>query len=113
MARLPVIIVFGGMLLYAAGMGIFGLVEGLRASRGQDAPLDMKSYYLFVGIGMAVYIAFMVVHNRVLAWLETRLAGPLVHKLGSNPDTRRSALVLGAALLTSGFLMQLVVALLD
>ena len=112
-ARLPVIIVFGGMLLYAAGMGIFGLVEGLRASRGESVPLDPTSYYLFVGVGMAVYLTFMIVHKRVLAWLETRLAGPLVHKLVASADARRNALVLGAVLLTTGFLLQLVVALVD
>jgi len=53
------------------------------------------------------------VHKRVLAWLETRLAGPLVHKLVASADARRNALVLGAVLLTTGFLLQLVVALVD
>ena len=51
-ARIPVILVFGGMLLYAIGMGIFGVVEGLRASRGESVPLDTTSYYVFVGVGM-------------------------------------------------------------
>ena len=112
-ARIPVILVFGAMLVYALGMGLFGLVEGLRASRGQQVPLDMRSYYVFLGAAMVIYFAFMLAHKRIIAWLETRLAGPLVHKLVSNPDARRNALVLGAVLLTTGFLMQLVVALLD
>jgi hypothetical protein len=110
-ARIPVIIVFGSMLLYALGMGLFGLVEGLRASRGESVPMDTTTYYLFVGAAMFVYTLFMVFHARILGWLERRLAQPLVHKLVASADARRNALVLGAVLLTTGFLLQLMVAL--
>jgi hypothetical protein len=110
-ARIPVIMVFGGMLVYAGGMGLFGLVEGLRASRGESLLMDQNTYYLFLGFAMVAYALFMVFHARILGWLERRLAQPLVHKLVASADARRNALVLGAVLLTTGFLLQLIVAL--
>jgi hypothetical protein len=110
-ARIPVILVFGSMLLYALGMGLFGLVEGLRASRGEGVPMDATTYYLFVGAAMFAYALFMVFHKRLLGWLERTLAKPLVQRLVASADARRNALILAAFLLTTGFLLQLIVAL--
>lgn len=112
-ARIPVILVLGGMLLYALGLGLFGLVEGLRAGRGDHVPMDTNSYFVFLGCAMVAYAVFMVFHKRILGWLEHRLAQPLVHRLVANADTRRNALVLGAVLLTTGFVFQLVVVMFD
>ncbi|MBL7953246.1 MAG: hypothetical protein JNM62_16180 [Flavobacteriales bacterium] len=111
-ARIPVIIVFGSMMTYALAAGLFGVYEGLSASRGEEPLVSTRYYFLFMGFIMAVYLVFMVFYKRVLAYLEQRLAQPLVHHLVVNADARRNALVLGAVLLTLGFLLQLVVALL-
>jgi hypothetical protein len=112
-ARIPVILVFGAMMCYAVAAGLFGVYEGITASRGEQPVVDPRYYFLFIGVVMVVYLIFMVFYKKVLAYLERTLAQPLVHRLVSSPDARRKALVLGAILLTTGFLMQLVVAIVD
>lgn len=112
-ARIPVIIVFGGMMAYALTIGLFGAFEGLSAGRGGEPLVGMWQYFLLLGALMVLYFAFMFFHKRILSLLERRLAQPLVHRLVENPDARRKALMLGAVLLTAGFLMQLIVAVVD
>lgn len=109
-ARIPVFLVFGGMMAYALAAGLFGVYEGLTASRGEQPLISPRYYFLFIGVVMVVYLTFMVFYKKILALLEKRLAQPLVHRLVASADARRKALVLGALLLTTGFLMQLVVA---
>ena len=112
-ARIPVILVFGGMMCYGLAAGLFGIYEGVTASRGEEPLVSTRYYFLFIGIVMVVYFTFMVFYKKVLGFLERRLAQPLVHRLVSSADARRKALVLGAVLLTTGFILQLIVALIS
>lgn len=109
-ARIPVILVFGGMMTYALVVAGFGIMEGITAGRGEEPMVDMATYAVILGAACVVYFIFLLFHKRILRWLELRLAQPLVHRLVASADARRNALVLGAVLLTVGFLMQLVVA---
>jgi hypothetical protein len=111
-SRIPVILVFGSMMVYALAAGLFGLYEGLTASRGGEPLVSMRYYFLLMGLVMVVYLTFMILHKRILSFLERRLAQPLVHRLVADGDARRKALVLGAILLTSGFILQFVSAVL-
>ena len=108
--RLPVIIVFGSMLLYATATAGFGVYDGITAGRGEEPVIDINHYLVVLGLLMAIYVVFLFTYKRILAFLEQRLAQPLVHRLVASADARRNALVLGAVLLTVGFLMQLAVA---
>lgn len=110
-ARIPVILVFGCMMGYAVAAGLFGVYEGITAARGEEPPVNSRYYFLFVGIVMVVYLTFMVFYKKILAFLERTLAQPLVHRLVASADARRKLLVLGALLLTAGFLLQLFTAL--
>lgn len=110
-ARIPVIIVFGGMLVYTLAMAGFGIYQGVSAGRGERPAMDMTNYAILIGVACALYLVFMFFYKRIIRHLEVRVAQPLVHRLVANADARRNALMLGAILLTTGFLMQLVVAL--
>lgn len=109
-ARIPVILVFGGMLLYAALMASFGVYEGVAAGRGGATTMDLGRYAVILGLACVVYVGFLLFHKRILRFLETALAQPLVHHLVASADARRNGLFLGAILLTTGFLLQLIVA---
>lgn len=109
-ARIPVILVFGGMMTYTLVVAGFGIYEGVSAGHGGTAVMDMGNYALMLGAACAAYLLFMLLHERILRYLEERLAQPLVRHMVTNADARRNGLLLGAILLTTGFLMQLVVA---
>jgi hypothetical protein len=109
-ARIPVILVFGGMMVYALVAAGFGTYQGITAGRGEGPPMSMRSYAVVLGIVTSVYVVFLIFHKRVLRFLELRLAQPVVHHLVASADARRNALMLAAVLLTTGFLLQLIVA---
>ena len=111
-SRIPIIIVFGSMMIYGLAAGLFGVYQGLTASRGGEPVLSMRYYFMVIGLAMVVYFIFLLFYKRILAFLERRLAQPLVHRLVSDRDARRKALVLGASLLTVGFILQFVSAML-
>jgi hypothetical protein len=111
-ARLPAFMVFGGMLAYALAAGLFGVHEGMTAARGGEPLLNMSTYFLLLGVAMILYFLFVVFYKRILFFLERHLAQPLVHSLVADGDVRRKALILGAILLTSGFILQFIAAVL-
>ena len=111
-ARIPVIIVFGGMMAYALAAGLFGVYEGITAARGEQPLISPRYYFLFIGVAMVVYLTFMVFYKKILAYLERTLARPLVHRLVADGDARRKGLILGATLLTTGFILQFITAVL-
>lgn len=110
-SRIPVIIVFGGMMVYTLVAAGFGIIEGISAGRGEEPMVDLPTYAVLLGAACVAYAIFLLFHKRLLRWLESRLAEPIVHRLVASADARRKALVLGAVLLTSGFVLQLMAAL--
>ena len=71
----------------------------------------MRCCFLFIGTVMVVHVTFMAIYKKIAAYLERRPAQPLVHRLVPITDARSKALVLGALLPASGFLLQFVVTL--
>jgi hypothetical protein len=88
----------------------FGIYEGITAGQGEEPVIGLRTYAVLLAIVTGAYFIFLLFHKRILNFLERRLAQPLVHRLVASDDARRKALVLGALLLTTGFLLQLFVA---
>jgi len=109
---LPMILLLLLIAGFALGMGLMGVVKGLKgASEGLEQG-EFLNYLIVLGISGLVYVVFMIFFGKIKRWLDENLAKPLAEKLIHNNQVRTSALIIGAVLFSLGFACQFLVAIL-
>lgn len=112
LSSIPLIILMIGCVGYGLSFAIAGVLKGMKGAEEGLSESEFYSFIITLGIGTLVYIVFMFFFNRIKAWLEKRIAEPLISGLISNNHIRSTALIIGAVLFTVGFILQLGVVLL-
>jgi len=106
---IPMLVSMAIILTFSIGMATNGILQGIRANEeGGVSEEDIIQYFIFVGTVFLIYAVFLFFYKKLNRWLDQRIALPLTNKLVHNNETRKNALLIGAILFTTGFLLQLV-----
>ena len=108
-ALMPVIIITIIVLGYGLFFGITGILKGIKASKEGIADQEFYSFLIATIIATIFYFILMFRYKKILSWLDLKYAKPLTETLITNNQTRKNALIVGAIIFTTGFLMQLFV----
>lgn len=107
-SKAPAFIIAVFSIILGIGLSIFGTTQGIKAteSNSQDFIFIML-FIIIISILLMVYFIFFA--KKTQQWMTINLAKPLIQKLISNNESRKTALIIGAVLFTLGFLLQLIV----
>lgn len=103
-----VVVVFGYGLTFLAISGY----NTYQMSKTGEVVIDPTKYFISIGVFTVLYMIFIFRYKKIRAYLETRVAIPLTHKLLHSNETRKNALIIGAILFSIGFIAQLLAVLL-
>jgi hypothetical protein len=110
--KIPTVIITFSALAIGGGMSWYGINTGLEASE-KDATGMIYTMITIIVLSVVIMVYFIFFAGKTQRWIQAKMATPLVEKLIMNGESRKSALIAGAVLFTLGFVMQLVVALLQ
>ncbi len=101
---------FIGFLGLALGIGLsfYGIKTGLQAKEG-TGPYPFKNILIILLISAAYMVYMIFFYKKFQHFLAHSFAEPLVQKLINNNEARKTALLFGAMLFTTGFALQLFV----
>lgn len=102
-----------GCVGYGVTFAIAGVLKGMKGAEEGLSESEFFSFIITLGIGTVIYLIFMILFNRIKIWLEKNVAEPLISGLITNNQIRSTALIIGAALFSLGFLIQLAVVLIS
>lgn len=106
-AKIPLFVTLAVMAAYGVTFLVMSLMKGIEGGkRGMEAS-EIISFYIILGTCTLVYFVFILFYKRINKWLDTKIAQPLTHRLIHSNETRRTALLTGALLFTTGFLLSL------
>lgn len=111
--KISVLVVIVVVLGYGLTFSIMGILKGMSASETPVTKSEMMQYYIAFGMATLLYLIFIFNYKKIRAYIDRRVAGPLIEKLIFNADLRKNALITGAILFTIGFLTQFMVILLS
>jgi hypothetical protein len=109
--KIPVILVMLFCCGYGLTFSVMGIVKGLNASKEGITASEYYSFMAVLTISLMIYLLFIIYYKRINRWLENSIAQPLTQRLIHNNEARQNALLIGAALFSIGFLLQLAVVL--
>lgn len=103
------------LLIAAYGVTFFinGIVTGMKASEGTLTSNQTNSYFISLTVGTIAYMFFMFRYKKIRLWLDEKIAVPLVNKFTFDERFRRNSLLTGALLFTFGFLIQIIILLIQ
>lgn len=104
--KLSVLVVIVVVLGYGLTFSVMGILKGMNATETPVTNYEMVQYYIAFGLATLLYLIFIFNYKKIRAFIDSRLAGPLIEKLILNADLRKNALITGAILFTLGFLAQ-------
>jgi len=107
--NLSVIVISLIVLGYGLGFTLTGIIQGLNASEFGATKAELIRYYLILFAGTALYFIFILRYRKIKAWIDTKIAVPLIENLINNDTLRKKSLVAGATLFTFGFLIQFII----
>ena len=108
-SSLPLILMMVVVLGFAISLSVMGILKGVEGGEGGLTKPEMIQFIIVLIVCMIFYAVFMFFFKRIKTWLDLHLAQPLITGLINNNKARSSALIVGAALFTLGFLLQLFV----
>ncbi|MBO6515983.1 MAG: hypothetical protein JJ975_05465 [Bacteroidia bacterium] len=109
----PLIIIL--LIIFGYGLTFLGIAayNMYVLSETGEAAINPKTYFIYMGLFTALYLAIMLNYKRVRRFLEHRVGEPLTQRIINSSETRKTALFVGAILFTLGFLLQLLAVLLS
>jgi len=109
--KLPLFIISFIAITLGATMMAVGIKKGMNGALNKA---DLNNYFISIGVGFGLYLAFIILwEKKIQPYVANRVAKPLLEKLISKSESRKSALVIGAICFSIGFVLQLLVAILS
>jgi len=111
-ALIPLVFMTLVILGYGLTFFISGIVKAVKSQTEGIEEGELFEFFITLGVASILYFIFIFYYKKIKAWLETKVAQPLIYNLIENNHIRSISLVIGAVLFTLGFVLQIIAVLL-
>lgn len=111
-SKIPTAIIALSAITIGIGMSYYGIQKGMEATDSNDSDI-ISTMITIIVLSIIIMVYFIFYAKKTQSWMVKKYATPLIQRLITNGESRKTALIVGAVLFSLGFILQLIAALLN